>query len=368
MRHRLSLALILASALAAPSAAAQPKPDAPKPEAPKPEAPKPDKPDAAKPDAKPPKSDALKAEEARLAKLAEARLAELVKRGTEACDRGEIEDGLAALSAAWTQKNDGDVAAALASCEIKAKQWGGAADHLMAALRTKEEGAERKRLEEMLAEAQKHAGTIQITVSVEGADVFVGNRFVGQSPLAAEVWADAGKPVLIIAKKTGYDEAQRTVDVVAHRSVAVKLDLAIETAGPNRYASASRSKVPFFLLGGLGLVAGGVGAALYAAAATKASAAEDILAERGGDYPCKNTKATGCPTVLSLRQGHDKLANIGTGLLVGGGVLIGAAALTGVWAFGTGSSSSSSRGPSRGVALAPAVSPDGAGLWLSGSF
>jgi hypothetical protein len=360
MRHRLSLSLILASALAAPSALAQPKPDAPKSDA--------AKSDGQKPDAKP-KTEAQKAEEARLAKLAAERLADLVKRGTEACDRGDIDDGLAALSAAYTQKSDADVAAALASCEIKAKQWGGAADHLTVALRQKEEGPDRKKLEEQLLEAQKHAGVLQITVNVEGADVFVGNRFVGQSPLAGEVYADAGKPTLVLAKKTGYEEAQRTVEVAARRGVAVKLDLAVESQ-VNRYASTSRTKVPFYVLGGAALVAGGVGAALYAAASTKAAAADDILAERGGTYPCQNTKATGCPTVLSLRQGHDKLWNIGTGVLVGGGALLGAAVLTGVWAFSSGSSSTGSAGAPRAasVRVAPTVSADGAGLWLTGSF
>ena len=378
MRLRLFIAPVLTTAvlavlLPAPPASAQPKPDAGKPNAAKP----PPKPDAAKADAV---KDPVKEEAAKvLAKQAEARLADLVKRGTEACERGETDEGLALLTAAVARRNDADVLGALASCEAKAGQWAAAADHYAAALRSKEEGADRKPLEEAFAEARKKVGSITITVNVDGADVIVDDRLVGQSPLPGEIFVTPGKDTSIVVKRTGYEEAEKRVQVAAQRTAAVKIELAQSTSTGNRYAAANRTKVPFYVLGGAALVAGGVGAALYAASFAHGSAADNLLTElktahpTSGDTPCQPSK-TGCATLLDLRKNHDKLMNVGTGFLIGGGALLGAAVITGLWAF-SGSSATSTTGRAitgspraASITFAPVVSPDGAGLWMRGAF
>lgn len=368
MRIRLLLALLLASTALSAPALGQPKPDAPRPPA---------KPDPSVPDpgkAEPANGDPARAAAAKLLQQqAEARFAALMKRGVEACEHGDTDDGLEALRSAWVQKPEADVAAALGACEAKAGHWPEAAEHLAAALRVKEDGAERKRLEEMFLDARKRVGAVKVTVNVEGADVIVGNRIVGQSPLPGEVFVEAGKRTSITAKKAGHEEDEQSVLLGAKGTASLSFKLPIAGLGADdRYAYTRRTKVPFFVLGGAALVAGGVGAALYAAAGAKGSAADDLLAEikaaSSQKYACQPA-ATGCATVSALRTSRDQMMNVGTGVLIGGGVLLGAAVLTGVWAFSAPSSSSASLGPrAASLSLSPAVSPEGGGLWLRGGF
>ena len=337
MRLRLPLvALVAASTLGAPSALAQPKPDASKAEPAKPPPPTP---------------------------------AEIALRGQELCERGDTQEAITALTSALAQKPSPEVGAALASCEAKMGRWAAAAEHYQGALRATPEGPPRKPLEDRLAEARGHVGTITITINVEGADVFVGNRFVGQSPLGGEVFADPGRNVVTV-KKPNFDEAEQAVEVPARGTAAVKIELAPGGRTPNPYARPERTRVPFFVLGGLGLVSAGVGAALYAAALSKGAAADDVLAELAAAHPvspsqpgpCKPA-SPGCGSVQSLRAGHDRFMNAGTGALIGGGVLIGAAVLYGVWAFAGVAPSSTGA-----VTLAPVATPSGGGLWLTGTF
>jgi hypothetical protein len=390
MRPRLPLALILASlGLAAPPAWAQTrphKPDAARPDEGKPDATKPAaKPDPAKPapgaKADPgPRSETRDEANKYLAKQADARVAELLKHGVEACERGDIDEGLPLLNSALARRIDAETLGAVAGCEARAGRFAAAADHYLAALRLKEEGPERKALEEAFADVRKRVGALAITINADGADVLVGTRVVGVSPLPAEVFVDPGKDIAVIVKKAGYDEVEKHVDVAAQRSVAVKIELVQSPSSGNRYFTPQRSRVPFYVLGGAALVAGGVGGALYASAASKGSAADAILtALNGGDstkHPCDapttGTVKRSCATLTDLRQGHDTMANISTGVFIGGGVLLGAAILTGVWALSapgptsTGGASAAPRAAS--ITLAPSVSPDGAGLWLQGAF
>jgi hypothetical protein len=361
MRTRIPLAIVLVSALAAPAALAQPKPES----LPKTDAKVEPKPDAAKVEPKPDpaKLEAQKAEAARVA----ARLAELVKRGAEACERGELEPGLATLSSAYSQKPDPDTAVALGSCEAKAKHWAAAAEHLAAALRVKEDGPERKRVEELFLDVRKRVGALKLTVDVEGADVFVQNRYVGQTPLPGEAFVDADVDALVVVKKTGFDEAERVVKVGAQRSASLTVALAAASSSGNRYAIKDRTKVPFFVLGGAALIAGGVGAALYASAFSRAADANNLLTElQGGNAsatPCSlSANAAACRALGGMRSSRDSAMNIGTGFLIGGGALLGAAVLTGVWAF-------TSPNPTRtGLSVAPGVARDGASVVLTGAF
>lgn len=369
MRLRLPIAILLAgAALAAPPALAQPKP-------PPADAPKPPPADAPKPPPPPSKADEARLEAQRvLAKQAEARTTELVKRGKEACANGDHEEGITALTAVWTQKGDIEVGAALGACEAAAGRFPAAAEHLAAVLRVKEDGAERKKIEEMFLDVRKRVGAVKVAVNIEGADVIVGNRLVGQSPLPGEVYVEANKRTLIIAKKPGHEEAEKTVQLAPQGTAEITLKMAPATMVSNRYAADARSKIPFVVLGGLALVAGGVGASFYAAAGAKSSAADDMLAElkksSGQKYACSPTQ-TGCATVSDLRASRDMMMNVGTGVLIGSGVLLGAAVLAGAWAY-SGGTTASGAAPAvtrtARISVTPSVSTDGGGLWLQGAF
>lgn len=337
MRLRLSHALFFAaSVLGAPSALAQPRPDAPRVE-----------PVHARPPVRPTSI-------------------EIAASAQELCERGDTDEAITALASALTQKSDPDIAAALAYCEVKTRRWAAAADHLQIALRGAPEGPTRKALEDRLLEARAHVGMLSITVNVEGADLFVGSRFVGQSPLGDAVFADPGRNVVTV-KKPNFDEAERIVEVPLRGTAGVKIELVAGGRTPNPFARATRTRVPFFVLGGVGLVTVGTGAALLAAGLSRGAAADTVLAELGAAYPhqaapCAPAHA-GCASVKSLRAGRDTFMNAGAGALAGGGVLLGAAILYGVWAFAGDAPSSTGA-----LTLAPVATPSGGGLWMTGRF
>ncbi len=301
------------------------------------------------------------------AKVAADRMAELIKRGAEHCAGGDLDQGLAALNAAWTQHPDPDLAVTLASCEIKAELWPGAAEHLAFALRNKENPAQRKPLEATFTSVRARVGAVKVTVTIEGADVFVGDRFAGQSPLPGEVYVSPGT-TRISAKKTGYGEVEAAATVGAQGTTTLSLDLAGQGAvATARHVAGSRSMTPAYVLAGFGVAAAGVGAVLYAAGASKGGAADDLLAELQGGYntstPCSSGQV-GCATLKGLRSSHDTFVNAGTGALAGGGALLGVALVYGMWA-------AFSVPPDRDHAalfVAPAVAPGGGGLFAHGTF
>ncbi len=356
MRLRLPLALFVAasaSVLAASPALANPRPDLPKSSDVKSNELKLDdgKPDDGKPEAHKPRPTP----------------AEIAKGAQELCERGDTTEALTSLTSLVAQKPDPEIASALATCEASVGRWASAADHLRVALAGTPEGPARAALDARLADARSRVGTLTISVNVEGADVFVGNRFVGQTPLTGEVFADPGKSTVTV-KKLNFDEMEKPFEVAARGHASVKFELVAGGQSANPYNRGVRSRVPAFVLGGIGLAAAGVGVAFYAAAISKSAAAGDVLTELKSAYsgqaaPCQPSHA-GCSTIYSLRKGHDLDMNVGTGLVVGGAALFAAGALYGVWAF-SGDSPAVATGS---IKLAPVVSPAGSGLWLTGTF
>jgi hypothetical protein len=273
-----------------------------------------------------------------LAKAEAQRLAEMIKRGKEMCAAGDVDQGLPALRAAWTQRQDVELAVALGACEIKASEWASAAEHLAYAIRSTDVPETKKSLEATFANVRARVGAVTVTVTIDGADVFAGNRFVGQSPLPGEVFVSPG-PARISAKRTGYGEVEGQVDLKPGGSAALKLDLAGEgTVAQSQKVTRHRSVAPAYVLGAIGAVAAGFGAAYEAAAFAKGSAGDDLLGALIRDYPaqgsnpCYGSTHTACTTLSNLRQSHDTFSNVGTGLLAGGGALIGVGVIYGLWA------------------------------------
>lgn len=337
----------------APPASAVPDPDVAKP-VPRHD---PSKPDAAKPDAAKPDP----------VKVAAARLAELIRRGAQLCTAGEVDDGLAALNAAWAQRPDPDLAVQLATCEVKGEQWPGAAEHLAYALRNKDDPEQRKPLEATFLGVRARVGAVKVKVTVDGADVFAGDRFAGQSPLPGEVYVSPGE-AHVSAKKTGFGELDAVVSVQAGGTAEVTLDLTNESAAAtSRRTPERRSPTPAYVFGGIGLAAAGVGAALYATGAAKGSAADSLLADlqTARNAPCAGAPAAGCNTLQSLRSGHDTFVNAGAGTLLVGGGLLGVALVLGLRAaFSTPSSSRSALT----ITITPTAWASGAGLGAAGTF
>jgi hypothetical protein len=297
------------------------------------------------------------------AKLAAQKLADLIKKGTDACAAGDLDEGVPSLRAAWAQHQDADLAVVLANCEIKASDWPGAAEHLAFALRVKEDPEQRKALEASFLNVRARVGAVKVTVNVDGADVFVGERFAGTAPLPGEVYVAPGR-ARISAKKTGYGEVEGRVDVAAQGTATLALDLAGEgVIASSHRPMAARSRTPAYVLGALGLVAAGVGAGFWAAGAAKGGAADSLLAElqMGSSQPCF-AGTLGCQTLKDLRSTHDTYVNIGTGVLIGSGALLAATLVYGLWATATPT-------PDRqGIGVTPVAAPGGAALFVHGTF
>ncbi len=297
------------------------------------------------------------------AKAAAERHAALVKQGTEQCNGGALEEGLVAFDAAWAQQPDADLAVLIAACDVKAKRWPEAAEHLAYALRIKRDPEVRRGLEPTFVDVRARVGAVKVKVNIEGADVFVQDRYAGTSPLAGEVYVAPGE-ARISAKKPGFGEVQKEVSVPASGTAEVALTLTDEAvSGRGSGLPARRSRTPAYVLGGLTLVTAGIGAALVAAGASKGSAADGLLGELQSGYgtsaPCPTN--VGCSTLSDLRSGHDSLVNAGIGFFGVSGALLVTTVIYGLWA---------SRAPdyNAGLRFAPVASSSGGGLTVKGAF
>jgi PEGA domain len=298
-------------------------------------------------------------------KVAADKQAALIKKGSELCAAGEVAEGLTSLRAAWAHNEDAELAATIAACEVKASDWPSAATYFAYALRTVSDPEQRKPLEAAFTDARARVGAVKVTVSIDGADVFVGDDFAGQSPLPGEVYVAPGT-TRITAKRTGYGEVDGTVSVQARGTTTLKLDLAAgSTGGSTHHFAERRSVTPAYVLGAVGLIAAGAGAALYAVGATKGAAADALLAELQTANTSKTPCATyigGCNTLASLRSGHDTFTDVGAGVLIGGGALLAVGLIYGVRA------SAAPATDRAGLTLVPVASPSGGGVLAHGTF
>jgi hypothetical protein len=124
--------------------------------------------------------------------------------------------------------------------------------------------------------------------------------------------------------------------------------------------------VPAIVLGGVAVIAAGVGGALLGVAGGKASDARDqataLKGVRCTPPPGTNTNA-GCTTLVDTANSADSLHNAGIGLFIGAGVA-GVAAVTYLLL----PPRAAKKASSTGVRATPLVGPDGAALMVSGSF
>ena len=123
------------------------------------------------------------------------------------------------------------------------------------------------------------------------------------------------------------------------------------------------SVTPALVIGGVGLVVAGVGAALMVGGVSEGSAAGDLLTALGNGQPCAaKTPPAGCTTLATLQSGHDVFVNTGTGFLIAGGAALAAGLGYGLWA------SFSTPSDSTAITLLPVASPSGGALLLHGTF
>jgi hypothetical protein len=286
----------------------------------------------------------------------------LFEEGTEALNDGKFADAADKLRAAWRLRESYDIAANLGAALHKLERHAEAATFLSFALREYPVGAKqsvKKWLEELLAEAKKEVVTVRVQVSADGADVIVNGEPCGKSPVTRELYAAPGA-ITVEATKEGFERAQAKQDGAKGGSVQMSLTL-VPRKTKEVPPVPPRSMVPAYVLGGVAVVALGVGIGSAVAAGEKAGAADrQLQAIRETRGPCTSPpEDNACKDLLVMREEQRTLQNLVLWSFLGAGA---AAIGTSVYVFVTRSTA-----PPK-VALAPAVLPNGSGFVMMGKW
>ncbi|MRG97432.1 PEGA domain-containing protein [Polyangium spumosum] len=153
------------------------------------------------------------------------------KAGVAAADAGDWAQADVEFAAAWDVKPHYKIAWARGGAKIELGKYREATAQLEACLRegTKMTKAERKQVEELLAEARAKLVKLHIRLSVPGAEIRVDGEPVGTSPLEADVIVDPGQRS-IAATKPGVKFVPVTLSVSPGQ--AMNVDIEVEPPPP----------------------------------------------------------------------------------------------------------------------------------------
>jgi PEGA domain-containing protein len=304
------------------------------------------------------------------------RAAKWLSEGNKAFKDGKFAEAEKAYKEAFALKKVYDIAGNLAMAEFAQSKHRDAAEHLALAIRlfpVTGEPATREQMQKTFDQCKGHVGTVKVEIAtVRGAQVSVDGKVFGEAPLADDLFLDPGQHTISVTAK-GYKDASKSVDVQKGVASVVKLELVllppevVVKNGPEPLPPPPpRSKVPAIVLGGVAVIAAGVGGALLGVAGGKASdantQAEGLKGARCVAPPGTNTNE-GCTKLVDTAKSADSLHNAGIGLFIGAGVA-GVAAVTYLLL----PPRAAKKASSTGVRATPLVGPDGAALLVSGSF
>lgn len=268
----------------------------------------------------------------------------LYNNGLNAAKQGDWEKAYEAFSAAWRVRQHPQIALNLGRAALKTSRYGEAAEHLAFFLRETKaevESQDRALVQELLIEAKQKVATLIVKVNRAGAEVVVDGQVMGQAPLSRDLYLDPGSHT--VEARLGKERAA---------PITVDLD-----AGQSRQLGLSFDQT--------------------SDAAPLPEGAEDAAAEQDSGGPQKEILIAG--TAIS-----------GTALLAGVGLTIGAAASnpqdrSGLWSGAAASyvvagigggatllyylvTSSDTAPPKQTARVVPVATPDGGGLWLTGTW
>lgn len=308
----------------------------------------------------------------------------LFKEGNAAFRDAKYANAQAAYKAAWgIDLRNQRIVRNLGSTELELKMYRDAAEHLTIALRLAD-AADPKRsgIQKDLSEARSKVGTLAFKVTgagqaldgVEIVQMETGRAY--QTPLVDPIFVDAGKSSFRV-RREGYESQEKVFDLKPGEEAAVDVALARAPGFDGKTGATSapggvgapvggeRSKLPGIVVGGVGVVAALVGAALVGVASAQGGDVHtNVPRLPNGDPACGRNPAPGedplCGEYRSKAEGASTLGNAGVGLLIGGGV-IAAAGVVYLLLPSKKSDTKSSR-------VFPVVSQNGGGLVLTGSF
>jgi len=329
----------------------------------------------------PPPSAAASASPAAPAQTALDKADELYRKGMVA---GAVKDWPRAfehLLGAYQLKKSYDIEGNLGAAELKLGKYRDAAEHLQHSLTLfpvngKDEN--KRRTEELLAEAKKEVGILKLTISPAAALVNVGGRALPPGEPHDQVFVEPGEMRIEVGGVDQYEPANRSVKVA--KGQVVELAIALKPVGktvPAASASTSASAtststsgpaptgprkalvITGVVLTGAGLIAGvATGIAALTAGGDAQSQLEKIRSTQG---PCKDPADTpACKDLAATRSQQSGLTSAAFWSLAGAGI---AGAATLIYVF-----VAQPKGPPATVGIAPTVSTVGGGLTIVGRW
>lgn len=295
---------------------------------------------------------------------------------------GRWADAERAYGSAWSKKKTHDVAANLGLVSMELKKYVQAADCFAFALRNYPAGGspgKRTDMEQSLQQASAQVGRLLFTVNIEGSTIIVNGIDRGRSPLDAPVFVEPGAYTIEV-RHPGYATDQRSGSIERGKTVTAAVNLSAEKIVPPMPTVAAstsatvpppvpRSRVPAYVVGGVGVASVIFGGVLVGTAEGKRGEVRAKLPlDATGKPACGQTAPVGappgslCDELRTTATSANTLGNTGIALFAIGGIAIAGAAVYWLW-------------PSKPAALVkpasvvlPVIAADGGGLQWTGSF
>lgn len=253
----------------------------------------------------------------------------------------------AAFLAAWSLKKHWQIAGMLGHCEVQLGRHRDAAEHLAFAIRTGTANAspsELQSMHELLSEAKRNVGMVQVQVDAEDAEVLVNGRLVGTSPLHDPLFLDPGEHVF---KARNGDQVSSDVAVNVGAGSAKEIMLRVSQSSqasggapraPEQEGAPSTplgdkggTVYPVLFVSASALFVGGtvLGGVFWSKASGNADEVNDLRSNIALDGCSSPVHQSDCARLTEAEDEHDSnLARRNISLVVGGVGLV-AAGITG---------------------------------------
>jgi hypothetical protein len=301
------------------------------------------------------------------------RATDLYKKGNEFYDKSKWADAENMYRAAFDLKKSFEIAGNLGDVEMIQGKPRDAAEHLAYAIRQfppTGKPAQRVALEKRLQDATNLIGTVNIKVSVLGAEVFLDGVSLGKSPLEHELYVDRGDHV-VEAKKEGYEPASEKLTATPGSKHDLSLTLKQKpkpapVKKPDVVEDTGSGKSVALLVGG-GIVttvalATGIGMTVAANGKSSDGDAQSAPIPMGAcAAPIATQYQVPCKALLETRKDQGAFTNTATVAYIIAGIAGVATVTYALWPTPKSSGVAS-------VRPVPVVTSTEGGLWLKGTF
>jgi hypothetical protein len=321
--------------------------------------------------------------------LEEDRRRTLYQQGKEAIRAQRWVDAKNKLTDAWTLRPSYDVALSLSQAEFNLDHFAESAQYLAYYFRNvsaKENENNLANAKQAFEAAKAKVGSVAVTAP-RGAEILVDGKVVGTAPIDTNAFVRPGKR--IFEARLGEAKAQQEVQAVAGQEQQISLKFAEPTAsagsatiastatvdaglpeGPTPITTApapapKRSLVPVYVGAGVAAVGLGLGIGFALAAGSDRDDIDGFKQKNGGSG-CKDGSglSSDCAAQRDAAEARDRhLTYEIVGFSLAGAAAIGTLTYL-LWPQPSVISGSANKA----IRLGGGASPDGGGVWLSGSF